>query len=97
MTVYLVAQIDVHEPRAFRLYAERSPAIVAKYGGQFLVRGGATQTLEGNADNRRTVIVEFPSMENAQAFYHSAEYQEAKAIRETAANAQLIVVEGVTS
>jgi uncharacterized protein (DUF1330 family) len=55
----------------------------------------ATEVLEGSADNRRVVLVEFPSMEAARAFYNSPEYQQAKAIREPASAAQFVIVQGI--
>ncbi len=95
MAAYLIAQVTVHDPEVYRGYTARSPEIIAKHGGRFLVRGGSTEVLEGGADNRRVVIVEFPSMEAARAFYNSAEYQQAKAIRAPASEAQFLIVQGI--
>jgi uncharacterized protein (DUF1330 family) len=95
MPAYLIAQLRVHDWDTYRQYAARTPAIIAKHGGRFLARGGATEILEGDAPERRVVIIEFPSMEAARAFYHSPEYQEAKAIRMPAAEALFLIVQGV--
>jgi uncharacterized protein (DUF1330 family) len=95
MAAYLIAQVTIHDPEVYRSYTARSPEIIAKHGGRILARGGATEVLEGSADNRRVVIVEFPSMEAARAFYHSAEYQQAKSIRAPASQAQFVIVQGV--
>jgi uncharacterized protein (DUF1330 family) len=95
MAAYLIAQVTIHEPEVYRGYTARSPEIIAKHGGRILARGGATEVLEGSPDNRRLVIVEFPSMEAARAFYNSAEYQQAKAIRAPASNAQFVIVQGI--
>jgi uncharacterized protein (DUF1330 family) len=95
MAAYLIAQVTIHDPEAYRGYTARSPEIIAKHGGRFLARGGTTEVLEGSADNRRLVIVEFPSMEAARAFYNSAEYQQAKAIRAPASEAQFVIVQGI--
>jgi uncharacterized protein (DUF1330 family) len=95
MAAYLIAQVTIHDAEVYRGYTARSPAIIAKYGGRILARGGTTEVLEGSADNRRVVIVEFPSMEAARAFYNSAEYQQAKAIRAPASNAQFVIVQGI--
>lgn len=95
MPAYLIAQVAIRDPETYRAYTARSPAIIAKHGGRILARGGATEVLEGGADNRRVVIVEFPSMEAARAFYNSAEYQQAKEIRAPASEAQFLIVQGV--
>jgi uncharacterized protein (DUF1330 family) len=95
MAAYLICQVTIHDPEVYRNYTARSPEIIAKHGGRILARGGATQVLEGSADNRRVVVVEFPSMEAARAFYNSTEYQQAKAIRAPAAQGQFVVVQGI--
>lgn len=95
MAAYLIAQVTIHDPEVYRSYTARSPEIIARHGGRILARGGTTEVLEGGADNRRVVIVEFPSMEAARAFYNSAEYQQAKAIRAPASQAQFVIVQGV--
>jgi uncharacterized protein (DUF1330 family) len=95
MAAYLIAQVTIDDPQVYRGYTARSPDIIAKHGGRFLARGGATEVLEGSADKRRLVIVEFPSMEAARAFYNSDEYQQAKAIRTPASTAQFIIVQGI--
>jgi uncharacterized protein (DUF1330 family) len=95
MPAYLIAQVAIRDPETYRAYTARSPAIIAKHGGRILARGGATEVLEGSADNRRVVVVEFPSMEAARAFYNSKEYQQAKEIRSPASEAQFLIVQGV--
>ena len=82
------------QPAEYGEYAKRSPDIIAKYGGRFIARAGRTVTLEGPAARSRVVIIEYPSFERAQAWFNSPEYQQAKKLREGAANAQFIVVEG---
>ena len=71
------------------------PPSLAAYGGRFLVRGGKVETLEGNWAPRRFVIVKFPSLEKAKAWWNSAEYADAKALRQATAKTQMIMVEGV--
>ena len=71
------------------------PPSLEAYGGRFLVRGGKVETLEGTWAPRRFVIVEFPSLEKAKAWWNSAEYAEAKALRQATAKTQMIVVDGV--
>ena len=95
MAAYMLVTVDVTDPDQYRHYTDRSPAALAKFGGRFLARGGRTVTLEGEAETRRVVVVEFPSLEQAEACYNSPEYQEAKSYREGAATARFIVVDGV--
>ncbi len=95
LAAYMIVTVDVTDPEQYRQYTDRSPAALAKFGGRFLARGGRTVTLEGDPETRRVVVVEFPSLEQAEACYASPEYQEAKSHREGAATAQFVVVEGV--
>ena len=91
----MLVTVEVTDPDQYRQYTDRSPAAIAKFGGRFLARGGRTVTLEGEAETRRVVVVEFPSLEQAEACYNSADYQDAKSYRDGAATARFIVVEGV--
>jgi uncharacterized protein (DUF1330 family) len=95
MAAYLIALIDVKDPEAYRAYIARSPAVIAKYDGRFLARGGPSVSLEGDAVAGRVVIVEFPSLEHIKTFYASPEYQEAKLFRVEAATARFFAVQGI--
>ena len=68
--------------------------MIAKFGGEFLTRGGAAEILEGNWQPHRIVVVKFDSVDNAKAMYNSPEYQAARKKREGAADFNMIVVEG---
>lgn len=92
---YLVGQIDVTNPTQYAEYAKLTPAIIEKFGGRFLARGGKNVTLEGRSAPARVVVLEFPSFEKAQEFYNSPEYQKAKQVREGAASANFVIVEGL--
>jgi uncharacterized protein (DUF1330 family) len=92
---YVLVQVDVTNPQHYGEYTKLSPGIIEKFGGRFLARGGRTLTLEGAPVQSRVVVVEFPSFERAQEFYNSQEYQAAKKIREGAATAQFVLVEGM--
>ena len=72
------------------------PACLAKFGGRFVVRGGQTHTMEGTWSPRRLVIVEFPSVEQAKAWWASPEYAEAKALRQATSESQLLIAEGAS-
>ncbi|MFP4239582.1 MAG: DUF1330 domain-containing protein, partial [Rhodosalinus sp.] len=90
---YWVAQVDVSDPEAYQRYREANAEAFAKYEARFLVRGGAQEAREG-APRARHVVLEFPSIEAARACYDSPEYQRAKAHRDGAAEADLVIVEG---
>ena len=68
MPAYFVVEIDVQDAAAFEEYRKQVPATIARYGGRYLVRGGATETLEGDWRPGRIGILEFPSREQAKAF-----------------------------
>jgi uncharacterized protein (DUF1330 family) len=95
MSAYVVVQVDVKDPVRYEAYKKMVPSSLEKYGGRFLVRGGKTHTMEGDWAPARFVLVEFPSVERAKAWWASTEYAEAKALRQATAESQLIVVEGV--
>jgi uncharacterized protein (DUF1330 family) len=95
MVAYLMVRADVRDKEAYGEYAKRSPAVVEQFGGRYLARGGEVLSLEGPQESRRVVIIEFPSLEQAKAFYDSPEYQSAREFRKDAGQAEFIVVDGV--
>jgi uncharacterized protein (DUF1330 family) len=95
MSVYLVAMVRVDDPETYKEYTARTPAIISKHGGRFLVRGGQVETVEGPAFDQRLVVIEFPSREAYWAFYRSPEYQEAMAFRQPSSEATFLLAEGV--
>jgi uncharacterized protein (DUF1330 family) len=95
MTAYMIVRMNVTDMEQYREYTKLTPAIIEKFGGKFIVRGGDVVTLEGEPETRRIVMVEFPSVEVAQAFYNSDEYQHAISVRENAAVGEFIVVQGI--
>lgn len=95
MTAYCIFHIEVTDPEKYRDYAAAVPATIAQYGGEYLVRGGDFEVLEGHAPAPRTVVLKFPSSEQARRWYHSAEYRSVGAIRQSAAQTDAILIEGV--
>ncbi len=92
---YVVAQVDVKDAAAYEEYRAQVPATIAKYGGEYLARGGKVETLEGEPPLGRVVILRFASVEQAEAWYHSADYAGPLAIRHRAAVSRSMLVEGV--
>ncbi|MCY3573468.1 MAG: DUF1330 domain-containing protein [Chloroflexi bacterium] len=95
MPAYLIVRAQVHDMAQYRQYMQRTPAILEKYGGEFLARGGEKVVLEGADSDERIVLLRFPSLQAAQAMYNSPEYQAAIKLREGAAEASFIVMEGL--
>jgi uncharacterized protein (DUF1330 family) len=95
MPAYIITQVDVEDPVRFEDYKPMVPASLEAYGGRYLVRGGEVENLEGTWAPKRLVLVEFPSVAKAKAWWNSNEYADAKAIRQAAAKTEMIVVEGL--
>ncbi|NOQ20543.1 MAG: DUF1330 domain-containing protein [Desulfobacterales bacterium] len=95
MAAYIIARVSVTDWDKYNEYIKVTPEIIAKFGGRFIVRGGETVTLEGPEEKWRIVVVEFPDLEKAKEFYYSPEYTDAKKIREGAALAQFVALEGI--
>lgn len=95
MSAYLICLVRVDEPETYKQYTARTPALIAKHGGRFLVRGGPVETIEGPEFRDRLVVLEFPSTEAVTTFYASPEYQEVKKTRQVASEATFLLAEGV--
>jgi len=94
MTAYVIGEIEVTDAAAYEEYRKQVGAVNAKYGGRFLVRGGKAEVLEGEGSPKRMVIVQFPTFEQAQKWYRSAEYAPLIKLRQKASKGRLILVEG---
>lgn len=94
MTAYWIAHVTVTDPARYAGYQALAPAAFAAHGARFLARGGAADTLEGPALHRH-VVIEFPSLAAARACYASAEYAAARAARDGACLAHIVIVEGL--
>ena len=92
---YVIAQITVTDPETYPRYVALVQPILEMFGGEFLVRGGRSESYEGTPPGERNVIIRFPSYDAAMQWYHSEEYAEAKAIRMSAATSVQTIVEGV--
>lgn len=96
MAAYVISEVsEVMDPRLMEEYRALAQAAVEQYGGHYLVRGGAIETIEGDSEPQRLVIVEFSTMEKAREWYHSPEYAKALTVRQEALKRRLIFVEGV--
>ena len=91
---YVISRVDIKDPDAYAKYATASSEAIRAHGGKPLARGGRFEELEGPA-RQRNVVLEFESFDRAREYYHSALYQAAKALREGAAEMEIVAVEGV--
>lgn len=91
---YVIAQINVTDPEAYKDYVAAVSPIVAKHGGEYLVRGGPAQHFEGESIGERTVVIRFPSVQAATEWYHSEEYAPVRAMRQAASHGLQTIVEG---
>ncbi len=94
MKAYWIAQVTVTDPEAYAGYQALAPVAFAAHGARFLARGGAHEVMEGPTLDRH-VVIEFPSLQAAKACYTSSEYQAARARRDGAATAHVVIVEGL--
>lgn len=95
MSAYVIVDITVHDAALYEQYRVLAQASIAQYGGHYLVRGGTATLLEGERSPARIVILEFPSVERARAWWDSPEYAEAKRLRQASATTEMVLVEGV--
>ncbi len=95
MAAYVIVDIQVTDPAGYAEYRQLAPPIVAAYGGKYLVRGGALETLEGDWAPQRLVILEFPNVAQAKAWWDSPEYRPLREMRQRTTLSRMVVVEGV--
>ncbi len=93
-SAYIIANVRITNPTQYEEYKKLSSAAMLAHGAQVCVRGGASEVLEGDWTPDRLVVLRFPSVDKARAFYNSTEYAKARAAREGAAVMRMVVVEG---
>ena len=94
-SAYIIANVDVTDPQQYEEYKKFSTKAFQVHGVEVCARGGQVDVLEGDWQPRRVVILKFPSMEKARAFYDSTEYEAARKARQGAAVMRMVVVEGL--
>lgn len=95
MAAYMIVDVDVRDVDAYEDYKRGVVHFIARHGGEYLVRGGDFEVLEGGWRPTRLVIFRFPDRESVHAFLNDPEYQELKALRHRAADTNAVVVEGL--
>ena len=97
MVGYILGNVEVHDPEGYKAYTAQVPGTLARFGGKFIVRAGANDTLEGSWEPHRIVLIEFPSVEQAKAWFASPEYQAIIPLRQKFARTHFIsAIEGWT-
>ena len=93
---YIIVEMNVSDPDRYKEYMAKAPACVKAFGGEYLVRGGRHQALEGDWQPHRLAVLKFPSFEQAQAFYNDGPYRDVRKLREGATEYfNMVLVEGV--
>jgi uncharacterized protein (DUF1330 family) len=95
VAAYIIAMVDVRDPGRYGDYRKMVLPTITAYGGRFIARGGKTEVLEGPWQRNRVVILEFPTFDQARAWWASDEYAEAKALRQATSDGTLVLIEGV--
>jgi len=95
MGAYVIVEIEVTDPVGYEEYKKRASDTVHRYGGKYIVRGGAAEVLEGDWTPKRIVVLEFESMQRAKDWLHCEEYREPRAMRHRTAKTNMILVDGV--
>jgi uncharacterized protein (DUF1330 family) len=95
MSAYIIVEIEITDPVGYEEYKKQAAATVKQYGGKYVVRGGACQTLEGDWKPKRIVVLKFDNVEQAKAWFNSPEYVEPRKQRHRTAKTRMILVEGL--
>ena len=95
MPAYVIVEIEVTDPVGYEEYKKRASATVLQHGGKYIVRGGASEVLEGDWKPKRIVILQFDSTERAKEWLNCEEYREPRAMRHRTAKTNMILVDGV--
>ena len=95
MPAYVIVNTRVFDPTRIQTYRDLAEQSVTAFGGKYVVRGGSLRVLEGSYHPERMVLVEFPTLDRAQAWYASEAYAEAKRARAGIAEFEMVLVEGL--
>jgi uncharacterized protein (DUF1330 family) len=96
MPAYVIGRVQMRNPSWVQEYGQKIQSLLQKYGGRYLVRPGKMETLEGTASLPSGIVVlEFPSMEQARAWYRDPEYAPLIKLRQGGSDVELVLVEGM--
>ena len=94
MPAYIIVEIEVVDPVRYEEYKKQAADTVHKYGGEYIVRGGKTEVLEGNWKPKRIVILKFPTVDRAKEWLNCEEYREPRKLRHATSKTNMLVIEG---
>lgn len=97
MVAYVINEIVIVEPAQFQTYADQVPAILKQYGGEYVVRGGAPERVDGPEPPHRLVVLRFESREAARRWRNSPEYLAILPIREATSSSRVYIVDAYGS
>ena len=95
MSAYLISIVDVPDPKRYEVYKRDLAKIIARHGGEYLVRGGEIEVMEGDWKPNRVVMVRFPNREAIHAFFDDPDYEPLRKLRQLIGKSQMIAVDGV--
>ena len=95
MSAYVLSSIKVNNPDNYKEYVSKVKSVVEKFGGEYLVRGGEMNIIEGDWPNERNIVIKFPSREKAMEWYNSEEYKPIRQIRHDNAVSNSVIVDGI--
>ncbi len=95
MPAYVILDIEVIDPAGYEEYKKQGAKTLFAYGGKPLVRGGSIETVEGNWQPKRLVVIEFADMVKLKQWWDSPEYSQAKELRHRSAKTNVIFLEGI--
>lgn len=94
MPAYVIANIRVNDAERYKDYVANVPALIAKHGGEYRVRGGDFEVLEGQWTPDRLVVLEFPDRDAALAFYNDPDYAPFRTLRQSVTDSSVIIADG---
>jgi uncharacterized protein (DUF1330 family) len=95
MPAYIIVDIEITDQAGYEEYKKLAGATVEKCGGKYIVRGGSVETLEGDWEPKRIVVLEFESVQRAKEWLNCEEYREPRKMRHRTAKTKMIIVESV--
>ena len=95
MSAYFIIQINITNPESYKDYISQVTPIVKKFGGEYIVRGGNSENVEGSWPYERTVVLKFPSYDMVKKWHDSEEYKPIRKIREDNSEGNAIIIDGV--
>lgn len=94
MPAYVIVEVEIHDAVSYETYKKLTPDIIARFGGKFIVRSTSAESLEGDWQPQRLVVLQFENVSKAKEWWASQEYSEAKTIRQAAASTKMLIVDG---